>query len=116
MKLTGKAKEDFLVWYFNTYLKEDKYCLIKDIESFFKTVKPTLQNALIIEWFDSVGIYFNNGLSFIKHKKYKCEIYQEENDNILGNCFVFRGKYLSHDKEEVIEQAIIKANEIYNER
>jgi len=49
MILTEKAKEDFGLWHFerNTPIEEYKN---------FYDLSKTCKNALIIEWFDSVGI------------------------------------------------------------
>lgn len=104
MILTGKCKEDFL----KTKIGSEVIL--------FESMLPIYQHALIIEWFDSVGYYFNTGLSFIKSKPYKCELYTLDNDNILGECYEFKGKFLSIKQLEATKQAIIKANEIYNER
>ena len=61
MILTGKAKEDFENYVLNKNLGHDSEVLISvyNQETLFidyKDVKKTLLNALIIEWFDSVGI------------------------------------------------------------
>lgn len=75
MKLTGKCKEEFL-----------KHC--KQSETFMDTYADVYLNALIIEFFDSVGIW--NKVFF--------EVYEKR----IGNYF------------ESQIQAIEKANEIYN--
>lgn len=113
MILTGECKEDFLVWYFNTYLKEDKYYLIKDVEAFFKSVKTTLQNALIIEFFDSVGIYI-----LLKRFTYLLEfndwyfIITNKQGVHLNSHLECRIKIDS--RQEATKQAIVKTNELYN--
>ena len=112
MDLTGKCKEDF----YNFITKGFKECdfardmIINDLK--FKS--KTELNALIIEFFDSVGYHFNTGLSFLKKKPYKCELYILDNDGILGECYEFKGKFLSTKQSEATEQSIKKANEIYN--
>lgn len=93
MILTGKAKEDFL-----EYLDvEEKW--------FNEEYIPLFEHALIIEWFDSVGIYI--------------EIVRED----FGFGFnVHRGNWRNPDeslghwktRQEATKQAIIKVNQIYN--
>ena len=61
MILTGKAKEDFENYVLNKNLGHDSEVLISvyNQESLFinyNNVKETLLNALIIEWFDNIGI------------------------------------------------------------
>lgn len=75
-KLTGKCKEEFL--------KQLKFS-----ESIFINTSETFQNALIIDWFDSVGIWE--------------EIFEREYLNNTNNFKI------------TCEQAIEKANTIYNE-
>lgn len=87
MILTGKAKEDF------SY----KYNM-----SNFNEYSEVLQNALIIEFFDSVGIYINT------IRNIDSTIYCR----ILFLDQAFYGK----TRQEAAEKAILKANEIYNER
>lgn len=105
MLLTDKAKFDFLDWLVNNHEIDLKG---------FELGKDVIQNALIVEWLDSVGIvilldtsigYFyyviketllNPNVSY--HKKY----FQEEDD--------------SKTRNEAINFAIKKANEIYNSK
>ena len=61
MILTEKTKEDFENYVLNENLRHDSEVLISvyNQETLFidyKDVKKPLLNALIIEWFDSVGI------------------------------------------------------------
>ena len=96
--LTGKAKEDFY-----------KYLNIKDYKLFDyvrkKYANEIVSNALIIEWFDSVGIYVNSsGLTLSKTFISDVSV----NDNCEYNYDGFR------TRKEATEQAIKKANEIYN--
>ncbi|WP_353166716.1 hypothetical protein [Empedobacter brevis] len=98
MELTGKAREDFKKWFIET---KDLY---DSFENELRLMCDTRLNALIIEWFDSVGIFINtvrlhsiwNYSFWFNHNRY-----QEYNFNT---------------RQEATEQAIIKANEIYNER
>ena len=110
MILTGKCKEDFLK---SIYYKEDTNQVpIEDEcnENIFNESKRWLRrqderflNALIIEFFDSVGIYigivrFNVGSGYFESR-------------IHYN----NGVYFTYvTRQEATKQAIIKANEIYN--
>lgn len=107
MKLTGKAKEDFLKWV-------KKRCNIKiheliKIEMWFDIQDDAFKNALIIEWFDSVGIYI-----IIKKTVDIYWLYDIQYQNSNINISVFEP--MQESRREAIKQAIIKANEIYNDR
>ena len=105
MLLTNKAKEDFENYVLNKNLGHDSEVLISvyNQETLFidyKDVKKTLLNALIIEWFDSVGIY----ITFDYLDLNKC-FYSE----ISNNSFSTIGT-----RQECVKNSILKANEIYN--
>lgn len=51
MKLIGKCKEDFLTWICKNH-SDVKWCD-------YQTIKEIYLNALIIDFFDSVGIYIS---------------------------------------------------------
>lgn len=53
MKLTGKAKEDFNKWLI------EQYPIVRNINITEDKLFVSLGKALIIEWFDSVGIYIS---------------------------------------------------------
>lgn len=113
MILTGKAKEEFLKWNY-----EDDFGYI-DIEPrsltvHFDDLYDNLQYALIIEWFDSVGIfihiepYLGGGKECFYCKViYRNELFLDQMEEINN------GEYLEN-RQEATKQAIIKANEIYN--
>ena len=84
MKLTGKCKEEF-----NEYYDEMRWNL-DDMD--FKNLPESCQNALIIEFFDSMGIW----------------------KNTFNNFYV---KYFRNEMTltEATNAAIEKANSIYNE-
>lgn len=99
MILTGKALEHYKIWF-------DKY--YNDYWTYYQS-KPTILNALIIEWFDSIGIYI--------------EVYRHNNrPTVQGfNSRIVRrinGYYecctAVDTRKEATEEAIKKANEIYN--
>lgn len=91
MVLTGKAEEDFYKWYNcregNTLTNNDLFYYSEEL----------IQNALIIEWFDSLEYKENNTLW----------------NHCFSICYWHRGM---KEYKEATKQAIIKANEIYNEQ
>lgn len=109
--LTGKAKSDFEKWYWNDWLTgSDRDYHEKDevIENSWKAEKLFLF-PLIIEWLDSVGIYVETGV-------YPCQ--EDVNIYFCGSFFGKLGGWdddeYYKDRQQATEQAIIKANEIYN--
>lgn len=108
MILTGKAKEDFLKWFSNYSEKNHSLKGLYDKDIYLDGVElpKELINALIIEWFDSVGIYINiENLYYQSWWSYKVKI--------IPNTF--EEKVMVKTRSEATEQAIKKANGIYNE-
>lgn len=123
MILTGKAKEDFL-----KYAKEvhddcglgnnekrlfyiqciDSYKFI-ETEHYIENCGETMLNALIIEWFDSVGIIINVG-GVLQNGIYSFSFDIQENNTLNGI-----DEYGFSNRQEATEKAIEKANDIYNE-
>ena len=108
MILTGKAKEDFENYVLNKELGHDSEVLISvyNQETLFinyNNVKETLLNALIIEWFDSVGIIITSDY-FELNKGFYSEILNENFEIIKPT------------RQEALVEAIKKANEIYNNK
>lgn len=118
MILTGKAKEDFYNWLFlfqETIFKGRFLGDEQDVLDEFDILPLTCKNTLIIEWFDSVGILintppyydsmlgYNRGFESIVIVEKTGDIYELYDDN---DVFDYR--------KEATKQAIIKANEIYN--
>lgn len=99
MKLTGKAKEGFLEF---IHINEDRF----QNYNFYK-LDESMQNALIIEWFDSVGIYISTG--------YVCGDYKFSLKNEIKEP-KFQEAYNYESLQEATEKAIEHANLIYNER
>lgn len=101
MILTGKAKEDFLLY---------KGCLKEELNDEIYYPKDTWLYTDIIEWFDSVGIVINvsgvirNGIC-----NFSFEIQENNTLNSIEN-------YVFSSRQEATKQAIEKANEIYNNR
>ena len=91
MILTGKTKEDFI-----------KTKIGNEI-NLFESMLPIYKNALLIEWFDSVGIYITSDY-FELNKGFYSEI--------LDSNFAI----VKPTRQEALTEAIKKANEIYNEK
>ena len=100
MILTGKAKKDFEKWlnkemyYLGRHHFEDRDNNIEDLSDIF-------QNALIIEWFDSVGIYITSD-------------YFELNKGFYSEVLDSNFTIVKPTRHEAITEAIKKANEYYN--
>lgn len=98
MLLTGKAKEDFEKW-FRTKRATAKFRFWMLIET-----DPCVLNSVIIEWFDSVGIYIEPlkeySFGFIIH----IGNYKDPISSLLG----------FDSRQEAITEAIKKSNELYN--
>lgn len=109
--LTGKAKSDFEKWYWNDWLTgsdRDYYEKDEVIENSWKAEKLFLF-SLIIEWFDSVGAYIYLRRDDVAQRGFNWSIESKRYGfhNLHNHAFYF-------DRNQATEQAIIKANEIYN--
>ena len=113
MILTGKAKEDFENYVLNKNLGHDSEVLISvyNQETLFidyKNVKKTLLNALIVEWFDSVGICIDRDC--INMEMVITDFRDINEEQIIIDC-----NHLEFPKGWW-KKAIKKANEIYNNK
>ena len=101
MILNGKAKEEFFNWLDNQGVNGI------DISNWefekFHLLSNVSQNALIIEWFDSVGIYITSDY-FELNKGFYSEV--------LNSDF----EIIKPTRQETLTEAIKKANEIYNSK
>ena len=99
MILNGKVKEEFFNWLDNQGVNGI------DISNWefekFHLLSNVSQNSLIIEWFDSVGIYITSDY-FELNKGFYSEI--------LDSNFAI----VKPTRQEALTEAIKKANEIYN--
>lgn len=116
MKLTGKCKNDFENWNLNRSLnvtnqERKNKVLIEELKPFAYQVwnfdEPYL-NALIIEFFDSVGIYIH------------IEPYVDFDYNTLFKNYILFNKNINEQnsyiyRQEAANAAIEKANEIFNQ-
>lgn len=105
MLLTGKAKKNFLVWLYSEYDFTEK--------TFNELYPENLKEWFIIQWFDSIGIYIGSvgTINEISNRTvYQSNIELIDNDRSYFYLGGFSSRSLS------IQQAIIKANELYNQR
>ena len=100
MELTGKAKESFI-----DYLDKTNQIKIEKgiLNLHWQDLPEKFKNALIIEWFDSVGIYITSDY-FELNKGFYSEI--------LNENFAI----VKPTRQEALTEAIKKANEIYNSK
>lgn len=113
MKLTGKTEEAFRLWLDESY---DTFIDLKsnwddtmNVSKDFEVLPGVLQNALIIEFFDSAGIYiqhFNSDGS--KGREFDADV------SFNGEMhFIDLG---AKTRLEAVNMGIEKANEIYNSK
>ena len=103
MMLTGKSKITFLKWLkirVNSTLHE-----IDNIEFWFNLQDESFKITLIINWFDSVGIYVNAELDYLHIVWFPT----------INNNWNFE-EHEFETRQAAIKEAIKKANEIYNEK
>ena len=105
MKLTGKTKDNFEKWFFEYYNKDKTSVAMFNHETMFKSLQELIQNAYIIDFFDSVGINILLTCEFdfgyeILDKRYEV---------------IEQVKKWYETRQEATNQAIITANKLYNE-
>ena len=93
MILNGKTKKDFILWLNNQP--------VAPYEVMLDDIPKCYLNSLIIEWFDSVGIYINA----LRYNKQWWKATAE---------YEYAGIFNS--RQEALVEAIKKANKIYNEK
>lgn len=100
MELTGKAKESFI-----DYLDKTNQIKIEKgiLNLHWQDLPEKFKNALIIEWFDSVGIYVTSD-------------YFELNNGFYSEILDSNFEIIKPTRQEALTEAIKKANEIYNEK
>ena len=101
MILTGKCREDFIKTKIGNEIK------------LFESMLPIYRNTLIIEWFDSVGIYIMPEICSIKGI-FTATIFHEKYRTKTGRTISEIENFNS--RQEALIEAIKKANEIYNEK
>jgi hypothetical protein len=98
MILTDKCKTDFGIWHFerSTPLEEYKN---------FHLLSDTCKNALVVEFFDTVGLTIT--VSFCVDKTFDSFVANDKYEEIEASQF-------QKTRQEATNKAIEKANEIYN--
>jgi len=105
MKLTGKCKEDFEMYLKKEYghllmrSGEDKTYLYDLLKASHINKIDSLLNSVIIEFFDSTWIYVN------------VLRYNDKWKMIIEGQF----RYTFDSRQEALNEAILKANQLYNE-
>jgi len=107
--LQGKAKEEFFKWInsLNCVDNPNPDVCNFEVENFIN-LSQTCQNALIIEWFDSFGIYIEVGGANYRGVEFWYNI--QELKTINGH----NGEYFN-TRSEATTKAIEKAVEIFNQ-
>jgi len=101
--LTDKAKTDFGLWHF------ERRTSIAEYKNFHK-LSETAQYAVIVEWFDSVGMYIQVGTyNDNSNRQFALYIVNFDGSNSHFDCGF-------NNRIETTKGAIIVANKIYNER
>ena len=101
MILTKKSNRTFLKWLkirVNSKLHE-----IDKIEFWFNLQDESFKITLIIEWFDSVGIYITSD-------------YLELNKGFYSEILNENFEIIKPTRQEALTEAIKKANEIHNSK
>ena len=110
MKLTGKCKIEFENWILNNKSNHDSTRMIKifnqkDLFVSYVGIGETFLNALIIEFFDSVGVYISTDIDYnFRYFNYKVET--RKNVETID--------YVYNSRTKAVNKAIEKANETYN--
>lgn len=105
--LTGKALEDFTAYISKGENIENSAAFV------FNGLTDTGKFAYIQEWLDSVEIYTTSIPSMsAKGNKWMYSIFSHIQEYNYGTS----GKFTYTSRTEALKAAIIKANEIYNER
>lgn len=81
MTLTGIAKEKFLSEYYKESIKNNWD--LNELEYIFNMLPEACQNTLIIDWFDSLGIYIDIRIEFNDSFEKTFDSYAE--DAYVGN-------------------------------
>ena len=120
MILNGKAKEEFEKWILNNPQGHESQRMIKiynqkELFISYISIGKTFLNALIIDWFDSVGIYIStpsfNDTVLGYQRGHECEVYDEKNNIVYK---IYNDNDVFNTRQEATEKAIDKANLIFN--
>ena len=115
--LVGKAQKDFWDWYllpetlrFYKLTSQHKYSNDNAIKVCFLAKSISEQNAIIIDWFDSVFIHI--GI------KKTSEFYYQSSITVQNGIGFINTEIITHQlkRQESIKLSIEKANYIYNDQ
>lgn len=113
MKLTGKAKEDFQLWFLKSVIgfvkptvKPEYY---DELDSFYRSPEP-MQWGVYVDFFDSVGIYLEDA---VNNDTIAEKVVYDFYISLKNEHLEFRNDFFKTRAEARIA-AITKANEIYN--
>jgi len=121
MELRGKAKDDFEKWLISFFREKrtDYNNLFTDESILRKFYRKTdvEKNTLIIEFFDSVGIFINTPPYYMKVEKYNRGFESIVIDEKSGKIYdLDNDEDVFNSRQEAKNEAIKKANEIYNDK
>jgi len=100
--LTDKAKEKFEEWYYGKYLSE-KIVKYENVGEFFESLHLIFQQALIVEWLDSIGFHIGRDM---------VDNYWLENSTFYERLGLDGYDYIPTIK--TLSEAIEKANNLIN--
>ena len=105
--LEGKAKEDFRKYYIQTEGLQDKTIQSQRLELLlFYAMSESKQYGVLVDWFDSVGLRI----------EVKIKPHEEFNYGVWDNTGWIISSRFFNTRNTARQQAIKKANQIYNER
>lgn len=121
--LNGKAKQDFEVFQIHRSLVITNADRLENYKISFKDLEPyshhiwqmdkVYLNALLIEWFDSVGLFISIIPVIYQNERLNC-FQVEINNKVIGQKIIHSRNFNS--RTEAILRAIEFANVLYNEK
>ena len=110
--ITGKCKEEFLNFYWKNYIGKTRFLNEKtETDDFFHSLYPTFKNALILDFFDSVGVYIAILPIIYQNEKLNC-FQVEINNKIIGHKTKQSRNF--DNRTDALLRAIEMTNEIFN--
>ena len=111
MILTGKCREGFEDWYNSNIGKKINVGHLS-----LYTLSENMVYSVIIEYFDSIGVYINIKRFFLGNEfKFWYFTINDENGIGLINHVSTENRVFINSRQEIIIQAIEKANDLINE-
>lgn len=117
--MKGKAKEDFEKWYLTTDVYIDSMSELIEypnsiLACFYNVVPFSMQSGVLLEFFDSVGIYIEVSFNPSVYSMDEVIHYNVFEWAIMENENYHHNEYFK-TREEALKEAFKKANEIYNQ-